>query len=800
MYVRDGLSAEEVLVSRKQHGLNVLPENSIRTIDILTRQFRGVFNILLLGAAIIALALGEIIDAGFIVFFVLVGVFLGFYQEYKSNTAAQKLKKYLSRTATVLRNGVSTVIPIEEVVCGDMLVLEQGDIVPADAEVLDGVGLLVNEESFTGESVSVAKDSTGGNGVHTLLQGTSIVHGTARARVTAIGSQTRFAEIAVKANAPIEKSLLTQGVDKISTFVLRVTLVTLLFVILGNVLIHGSDANIPLLLVFAISLAVSVIPEALPLVSTFSLSRGALRLAQKKVILKRLSSVQDLGAISVLCTDKTGTITENHLTLTNQYYVDGSAFTPQLLGRLAVNDMKKRVTEPFDVAIAGALSSDDTQRFFEYTHVRGIPFDPHVRSNGAVVCNREGETLTITRGAPEHVLSLVGLQSESVDAWIKEEEAMGHRVLGLAYAYGSGSPCFGGLLSFVDMLKPSALPAIRAAREMNVLVRIITGDAQSVAEAIGREVGLVTKKEDVCTADAFFDLPFSEQIRTVDQIKVFARTSPEQKLSIIELLKARHKVGFLGEGINDAPALRAAHVSMVVQSASDIARETADIVLLDSDLGVVVEGVRLGRETHANVMKYVRATLISNFGNFYAVAISSFFVSFLPMLPKQLLLLNLLSDTPMMAIAFDRVSKNDIVRPQSYDFRSLWIIVMVLGLVSTVFDFIFFGLYYHISPEALRTNWFIGSVLTEIFLVFSVRTMLPFYKAGPPARSVILLTFFVCVSALLLPFIPITATFFGFTTPTSIDLTVIVGLCVTYLVVTEVLKVPLSRYLSHVEH
>ncbi len=279
-------------------------------------------------------------------------------------------------------------------------------------------------------------------------------------------------------------------------------------------------------------------------------------------------------------------------------------------------------------------------------------------------------------------------------------------------------------------------------------------------------------------------------------LRVFARTTPEQKLELIELLKEQYTVGFLGEGINDAPALKAAHVSMVVQSAADVAREIADIVLLKNDLRVIVDGIRSGREAHANTMKYIRATLVSNFGNFYAVAIGSLFISFLPMLPKQLLLLNLLSDFPMMAIAFDRVSNREVIRPQRYDFRSLYIIFITLGLVSTVFDFIYFGLFYRISPKVLQTNWFIASVITELLLIVSIRSLLPIEKAGWPAPIVVILSVTAFIITLALPFIPWTATFFEFARPSLTHLGLIVSIAVLYLIVTELVKRPLARFLN----
>ena len=401
----------------------------------------------------------------------------------------------------------------------------------------------------------------------------------------------------------------------------------------------------------------------------------------------------------------------------------------------------------------------------------------------------------IRRGSPEYFFERDLARVSKLGAWLEDEERQGRRVLGVSYDDGSGA-MFGGFVSFADTLKATTVETIAAARRLNVAITIITGDALKVAEAVGREAGLVTNSDEVIKATEFLALPVQERHKRIGTIRVFARTTPEQKLELIGLLKEQYTVGFLGEGINDAPALKAAHVSMVVQSAADVARETADIVLVKNDLRVIVDGIRLGRETHANTLKYIRATLVSNFGNFYAVAIGSLFISFLPMLPKQLLLLNLLSDFPMMAIAFDRVSEQEVARAQRYDFRSLYIIFITLGLVSTVFDFIYFGLFYRISPEVLQTNWFIASVITELLLMVSIRSMLPIEKAGWPAPLVVFISAVAFAITLALPMIPWTAALFGFTRPTAAHLVLIMALALLYLVTTELVKRPLARFLS----
>ncbi len=793
-----GLSEQEAEVRRLRFGRNALPQKKNRWVDILIRQCRGSFNYLLYVAAILSFAFGEHIDALFIVAFVVFGVGLSFFQEYKANLATEKLRAFLVRTITVRRDNEDVEVSIEDVVVGDIVKLEPGDIVPADAVVRYENGFLVDETTFTGESVPVSKEVvkeviTPYREETMVLQGTTVVSGFAYAEVVQTGTQTRFASIAKKVSETEAQSELTKNIDTISSFILRATIITLLAVVLANILIDQDITSIPTLIIFSIALAVSVVPEALPLVMMFSLSRSSLRLAHKGVIVKRLTSVQDLGSIDLLCTDKTGTITENKLVYCNEYIIPEAPFHPLVYARLAAQDLTGDKPEPFDLAIDEALKGDLRSVCERFTLEEEESFDPHVRSNGAFVTNGE-QRLHIRRGSPEYFFDQGIIDRDRVGAWLLDEERAGHRVLGVSYDDGQGVR-FGGFVSFEDVLKESTLETMAHARKLNIAITIITGDSYVVAEAIGRQTGLVSEHEQVVDASEFLSLGKDVQRERVESIRVFARTKPEQKFEIITLLKETHTVGYLGEGINDSPALKASHVSMVVQSASDIARETADIVLLKSDLHVIIEGIRYGRETHANILKYIRATLVSNFGNFYAVAISSLFITFLPMLPKQLLLLNLLSDFPMMAIAFDRVRTKEIARPQQYNFKSLYVTFIVLGLISTIFDFIFFGLFFRISPEVLQTNWFIASVITEILLLFSIRSYLPITEAGRPAPVLFILSGLGLVGTVAIPFIPPLASFFGFTEPSLTHLSIILLLAGVYLVLTEVTKITLSKKL-----
>jgi Mg2+-importing ATPase len=790
-----GLSTTDVKVVRAKYGKNMLPEKKNQTRMLLLRQFKGSFNYLLFAATIISFLLGENIDAFFILFIILFGSGLSFFQEYKSNLVAQKLRAFLVRTITVRRDNSEQEISVEELVPGDILILESGDIIPADAVVRFTNGLLVDETTFTGESLPVEKKATTDDSrddIHILLQGTHVVSGTAYAEVFATGCKTRFASIAKMASSVQTESELTKNIDHISAFILRITIVTLFLVITANLLIDQDLKSLPTLIIFSIALAVSVVPEALPLVMTFSLSRSSMRLASRGVIIKRLTSVQDLGSVDLLCTDKTGTITKNKLTYRNEYLIPEAPYHPLVYAWLAATDLHERIPEPFDVAIDEALDESMKDVVGRYEVLEEESFDPHLRSNGVKVKDTQNKHIHIRRGSPEYFFEQGIISRDPFAVWLQEEEYKGRRILGVSYDEGSG-PKFGGFVSFEDALKDSTLETINQAQKLNVHITIVTGDSHIVAEAIGRQTGLVTDASEVVEASEFLALPIEKQRDMASKIHVFARTKPEQKFEIVSLLKETHTVGYLGEGINDSPALKVAHVSMVVQSASDIARETADIVLLKGDLHVIVEGIRFGRETHTNILKYIRATLVSNFGNFYALAVSSLFITFLPMLPKQLLLLNLLSDFPMIAIAFDRVHAEEVAKPQHYNFRTLFVTFITLGLISTVFDFIFFGLFFRISPEVLQTNWFIASVVTEIVLLFSIRSYLPIYRAGWPSPIISILSGIGVVVAIALPLIPVTARFFGFTSPTLAHLALILSLALVYLMITEVVKMRLNH-------
>jgi len=821
--INKGLSTKEVQRRLEKYGKNEISEQDIRWWVIFLRQFKSAFIYLLLGASILAFLLGEIIDAGMILLFLLIGVVLGFYQEYRSERTLQLLQQYVTSYVKVFRNDEIDTVRPQEIVPGDIIVLETGDKIPADIRFIETDNVTVDETVLTGESVPIKKTSEAlPQGVKELFQasnlgfsGTILVNGKAKGIVVAIGKQTALGKIARLTAGTKRISSFEKGINRFSKFILRLVVVTLILVFLANIVIKGENADIVHLVIFSIALAVSVIPEVLPVVITFSFARGARQLAKQKVIVKRLSAIQDLGAIEILAADKTGTLTENILKVA-EIYPQTTSREVLLYANLATTSPQKKKLEPFDLALWNKLTKTEQSEIFEYKRLFDIPFDPTRRRNSVLIAAKNGRKELIVRGAPEVILDICknisNEERQKIDKWIIQQGIQGRRLLAVGKKNVNNSSLnysfdqiqaletkidFLGIIAFVDPIKSTAFTAVKRARMLGVKIKIITGDSKEVAGAVAHQIGLISSPDQVITGQELETLSISKQREAVDAYSVFARVSPEQKYNIVQLLQEKHEVGFLGEGINDAPALKIAGVSLVVQSAADIAREAADIVLLRRDLKVIVDGIKEGRKTFANITKYIKATLSSNFGNFYAIAIASLFIPFLPMLPLQILLVNLLSDFPMMAIAADTVEQEELTSPKRYNVKDIIFIAIILGIVSTVFDFVFFGFFYRISPEVLQTNWFIGSILTEIVFLFSIRTKSVFFRSQKPPSLILWLTGGAFITTIILPYTAIGQKIFYFTPPTITHLFIILGIVLAYFIVSEIVKLFYYKGITH---
>ncbi|MBI4407740.1 MAG: HAD-IC family P-type ATPase [Candidatus Kerfeldbacteria bacterium] len=805
--VATGLTADRVTALQQQYGRNALVDHHITPWSILIRQFKSSFVYLLVGAAVLALILGETIDGVMVLIFVGVNAALGFFQEYRSEKTSQLLSQYTVPHTKVRRAGTVQRIPSPQVVPGDILLFEAGDIIPADCRVVQGDDAMVDETILTGESIPIQKTITAltkatdeiYEASNILFAGTTVVSGEVVGAVIATGSDTAMGEVAKLTTETKRVSSFEVEINHFSRFILRLVVITLVIIFIVNLIIKGPTDWVDLV-IFAIALAVGVIPEGLPVVTTFSLSRGALRLSKKHVVVKRLTAIEDLGGIEVLCTDKTGTITENKLTVAEG---DATALWHAALASLeVVKDQSEQPNNAFDLAIWKAITPDQQAALAKAKRLAEVPFDPERRRNSALV-EADNQRVLIVRGAVEILCgfcpALDEAACERMQLWVAEQGKLGRRVIAVAKKTWTKDSYemedeltnleYVGCLSFVDPIKESTHEAVADAKELGVVVKMITGDSKEVAGAVALEAGLAATADAALLAADLEAMPHDQQLVAVREHNVFARVSPKQKFHIIQLLQEQKlHVGFLGEGINDAPALKVANISLVVQGASDIAREAADVILLKQSLDVIMDGIREGRAVFANTMKYIQATLSSNFGNFYAVAIVSLFIDFLPMLPLQILLVNLLSDFPMITIAADRVDQSELRKPKSYHIKDILLLATFLGIVSTVFDFIFFALFRNLPPSGLQTNWFIGSIITELLFLFSIRRHGFLIRGTRPAPIIIILSLAAAALTVIIPFTSLGHNIFQFTSPTLMQLATIGIVAAIYLVVTESVK------------
>lgn len=814
---RDGLSPAEVKKRLVEYRENRIRPGSSALWKTLKQRFASSFLYLLLAASVLSFFLGNTIEGILILVFIGVNISLEAYQEYHSAKALRLLKRYLVVHTRVRRDGKVVDIESSKVVPGDIILVEAGDRLPADMRFLHANGLKLDESVLTGESLVVDKTADllrvppveMHEAYNVGFAGTVVTSGWGEGVVFATGKETAFGDIATLTEEAERETVFEKGIRQFSRFILKLVLFTLAIIYVANIFIRGGEASSVELLIFSLALAVSVVPEALPVILTVALARGSLRLAKKKVVVKRLSAIEDLGSIEVLCCDKTGTLTENELAVTRVSGGDERACLKLAFAScLAVPDEYEKLHDPFDLALWRALRDTERREVQQGRRLDMIPFDPERRRNSVLFETANGKEV-IVRGAPEEILQ----RSKDVDVftkkrmmeWVAEAGRKGERVLAVGRKsfpenkkfslYEEQELSFVGLIAFSDGLKKTANETIKRAGQLGVAVKIITGDSREVAGAVGYAVGLIKRPEDVVIGRELEDMNEALRREAILSGAVFARISPRQKYEIIQVLQEQYEVGFLGEGINDAPALKLANVAIVVESASDIAREASDVVLLERSLETVIDGIKEGRTIFANILKYLKITLTSNFGNFYSVALASLFLPFIPLLPIQILLLNLLTDFPMIAIATDTVDAEELEKPKNYQVHSVVLMATMLGVVSSVFDFILFGALYRVSPEILQTAWFLLSVLTEVILIFSLRTKLAFFRAKRPSWGLTILSLSILIVAFALPFIPFITQSLNFVRPTSELLLFIGVLAGGYFFATEAVK---SFYNRHV--
>ncbi len=811
-----GLSSEEAHRRLTVYGPNHIDISIEGSWNILLRQIQSPFNYLLLIAALIEVLVGDYINGALICFLTCINIVIGFYQEYKARKTVLLLKRYIPSKASVIRDGKEIHIAHELIVPGDIIVIQEGNTVPADARVIQGT-LQVDESTLTGESLPVEKITAAipsaaeiFHATNILFAGTTITQGKGLAVIIATGNSTIFYTITSSIHTTTKISSYEKGLIDLSRITLYFVIITMTAIFIVKQFMYSPIHSIDEL-IFFITLIIAIVPEALPAVVAFSLAQGALKLAKNHVVVKRLTAMNDLGNVEILCTDKTGTLTELHLSVDSIESSD-----PELCHTFFILDnldqtQSTHIRTLFDTVLFDYASTSIKNAAKSYRVLEKIPFDSSRMRTTLLVKDSSNTTFLISRGAPEILLQLSEsttheLSLQELSTKIKDFGEQGKRVLAIAYKQVDTEKLspemennlqFLGFAVLTNPVKKDVHKTVKLAQELGVAIKMITGDSKEVAGYVGRQIGLVDQGHNIITGSELKKLSPEEFKKECIHCSIFARIDPVTKANIIESLQESHEVGFMGEGINDVPALKKANIGIVVQEASDAARAVSDIVLLKRDLYVVVAGIKQGRITFSNINKYIKCTLAGNFGNYYSLALFSLLVPFLPMLPTQILLINLLSDFPLIAIASDLVAFSEIRRPKNYNLYSLLPLTFLLGLVGTLSDIIFFSAFYTVTPNMFRTLWFILNIASDIVLIYSVRTNHAFYKAPRPSGLLVLASCMSLIICFILPYSSIGHAWLSFETPTLMSMIYVLGIVLLYGIMTELVKLSYYRYIRN---
>jgi Mg2+-importing ATPase len=817
-----GLTSARAAALLAAQGRNSVEDRPrLAALRLLVAQFQSPLVLILAFAAGVSLVLQQWIDAAIILTIVLGSSLLGFYQEHRASRAVAALRSRLALTARVLRDGQARNLPVTEIVPGDVVLLSAGNLIPADGRVLSAEDFLVSEASMTGESFpvekrpgTVAPDAPLTRRTNTVFLGASVRSGTARVLVTATGTQTEFGTIAARLRARPPETDFARGVRRFGDLLIRVMMVIVLFVLAVNVAL---DRPVVESLLFAAALAVGLSPELLPAIISVTLSAGARAMAKRGVIVRRLDAIENLGSMTILCADKTGTLTEGRIVL--QGTLDAAGAASDEVSRLAFLNaaFETGIENPLDAALmaagqAAGLSAEGLTKIDE------IPYD-FVRRRLTIVVAADGRDRheMITKGAFAEVLGVCsalgdGAADRPLDATgraalaarFESLSADGLRVLALATRRFAPRPdydradesemTFRGFLLFQDPPKADAAQAIADLAATGIAIKVISGDNRFVSAHVARAVGLDPAA--LLTGQEIAAMPDEALWHMAPRTDLFVEIDPQQKERIVRALqRTGHAVGYLGDGINDAPALHAADVGISVAGAVDVARESADIILLSRDLSVLREGVEGGRRTFANTVKYISITTSANFGNMVSMALATPFLPFLPLAAKQILLNNFLSDLPSVAISSDNVDPERVAAPQRWDLGEIRRFMIVFGLISSVFDLLTFAVLLHVlkaGQPLFQTAWFIISLLTELAVVLVLRTRRPALQSRP-SRLLLWSTLAVGAATFALPYLGPVSAIFGFVPLSAGEIGILVLILAGYILATELAKARVFR-------
>ncbi len=803
-----GLSNEQVITRLKKFGPNQLKkQKKSDAFSLFLLQFKSPIIIILLFAAVLSLVLQDSTDAIIIFVIIFVSSMLGFFQEHRATNAVKKLLAMVRITSIVIRDGIQKEIPSEEIIPGDIVLLSAGSKIPADCIILESRDLFVNEAVLTGETFPVEKTQNWisvevpiSKKTNTLFMGTNVISGNSKAVVVKTGLETEFGKVSYRLRFRPPETEFEYGVRKFGYFLTQVTLILVIAIFAINVYLAR-----PVLesFLFSVALAVGLTPQLLPAIISINLSHGARKMARYKVIVKRLSSIENLGSMNVLCSDKTGTLTEGVVHIKSSLDVKGNESDEVFFYAYLNSIYETGFTNPIDEAIRFYKILDVS----DYKKLDEIPYD-FSRKRLSILVSKDNEQIMITKGALSNVLSTCShakFESEIVEIEKVREQILqkftelsqqGFRVLGVSYKnLGTTilkkedeiSMTFLGFLVLFDPPKAGIINTINQLKDLGISLKIITGDNKLVAENLAKQIGLTNPK--ILTGQELRQMTTEAIIHNVNEVDIFSDVEPNQKERIIiALKKTGNVVGFMGDGINDATALHAADVGISVDTAVDVAKEASDIVLLEKDFNVLIQGVGEGRRTFANTLKYVFMATSANFGNMFSMAGASTFLSFLPLLPKQILLTNLVTDFPEMTISTDNVDNEMVSSPHRFDLKFIRKFMIVFGLLSSVADFATFGtlLAFSSTVEQFRTAWFIESVSSASLIVLAIRSRKSLFSAKPSKYLLLTTIAAVCIVNI----IPYTfvGKEFGFVPIPMLILIIIAIIVASYITSVEIAK------------
>ncbi|MBC7408593.1 MAG: magnesium-translocating P-type ATPase [Arcicella sp.] len=775
---------------------------------LFVSQFKSPLMLLLIGAVILSAFLGDTSDVFIILFIVISTGLLSFFQERNAGRVVEKLQSMISLKSTVLRDNKAQEIISKNVVVGDILLFKAGDMIPADCLLVEANELNVNEASLTGESFPVRKElgvldekTELSKRTNCLWEGANIVSGNAKALVIQTGANTIFGSISQSVSTKIETTF-EKGIKDFGFFLMKITLVLSMFILIVNLLNHKSVVDSAL---FALALAVGMAPELLPAITTIAMSAGAKRMLEKKVIVKKLASIQNLGEVNLFCTDKTGTITEGIITV--WALVNGFGEDNELVKNLAFWNatFETGYANPID----DALKKLNIESKIHPEKLGEVPYD-FIRKRLSIAIDNQTEKLLITKGAFTQILGIctqvklsnrnvenISSYQPEIERRFEEFGVKGLRAIGICYKNidtktiskdDEKDMIFAGFILLQDPVKAGIIETIEALKQLQVNLKIITGDNKNVAKSIALAIGI--ENPVVLTGSEVLNTSSDALKLLVKRTHIFAEVEPQQKERIILALRKTYTVAYMGDGINDVTAIHAADVGISVENAVDVAREAADFVLMEKDLSVLVEGIKEGRKTFANTLKYIFINTGSTFGNMFSVAVASLLLPFLPMLPKQILLMNFITDFPYLTVASDNVDGEQLDKPGKWNLKFIRNYMIIFGIHSSLFDIItFLTLLYvlKVKEATFQTAWFIESIVTELFILFIIRTHKNFFKSKP-GKYLFLLSIAGLILTISMPYLPF-AHNIGLVPLPFKYLAVMLLIVVAYIITADILKV-----------